>query len=147
MQAITSDYAYVGVPVAFSGPSRLVCMCQPRNLTRAICNLIDNASRVSGEIELALEESGDPGSVVIEVRDDGPGLSDDLKTQAFEPFFKADTARAASSGGPGLGLSIARGIACAHGGRLDLIDRAPTGLIARIPLPKERPASLAGGDV
>lgn len=127
--------------------ARLVCMCQPRNLTRAICNLIDNASRVSGEIELALEESVDPGSLVIEVRDDGPGQSDDLKTQVFEPFFKADTARAASTGGLGLGLSIARGIAYAHGGRLDLIDRAPRGLIARITLPKERPAASAGGCV
>lgn len=145
LQTITSDYADVGVPVVFSGPSRLVSMCQPRDLTRAISNLIDNASRVSEEIELVLEEADDPGSVVIEVRDDGPGLSDDLKTQVFEPFFKADTARAASHGGLGLGLSIARGIACAHGGRLELIDRVPRGLIARITLPKEpgRPG-LAG---
>jgi len=136
LQTIASDYADVGVSVSFSGPSRLVAMCRPRDLTRAISNLIDNASRVAGEIELALGEA--EGSIVIDVRDDGPGLSDDLKTQVFEPFFKADTARAASQGGLGLGLSIARGIASAHGGRLELIDRAPRGLVARITLPRER---------
>jgi len=145
LQTIASHYADVGVPVAFSGPSRLVCMCQPRNLTRAISNLIDNASWVSQEIELVLGE--DDGSIFIDVRDDGPGLSDDLKTQVFEPFFKADTARAASSGGLGLGLSIARSIAYAQGGRLDLMDRAPRGLVARITLPKQRPAASARGCV
>ncbi|PIO97312.1 sensor histidine kinase [Pleomorphomonas carboxyditropha] len=136
LQTIASDYADVGVPVAFSGPSRLVAMCRPRDLTRAVSNLIDNASRVAGEIELTLGEA--EGAIVIDVRDDGPGLSDDLKTQVFEPFFKADTARAASSGGLGLGLSIARGIASTHGGRLELIDGSPRGLVARITLPKQR---------
>ncbi|WP_370677747.1 ATP-binding protein [Pleomorphomonas sp. PLEO] len=142
LQTIASDYADVGVPVVFSGPSRLVCMCEPRNLTRAISNLIDNASRVSGKIELLLGEA--EGSIVIDVCDDGPGLSDDLKKQVFEPFFKADTARAASTGSLGLGLSIARSIAYAHGGRLDLIDRAPRGLIARITLLKEPTPCRAG---
>lgn len=140
MQTIASDYADVGVHVSFSGPSRLVHSCQPRNITRAISNLVDNASRVSQDIELGLAESEDGRSIVVEVRDNGPGLSDELKTQVFEPFFKADTARAAS-GGLGLGLSIARSIARAHGGRLDLVDRVPCGLVARITLPRERDAA------
>lgn len=134
LQTIVSDYTDVGVNVSFSGPSRLVRVCRPRDLTRAISNLIDNASRVAEEIELVLGETDD--AIVIDVCDDGPGLSNDLKTQVFEPFFKADTARAANSGGLGLGLSIARSIARAHDGYLELIDREPRGLVARITLPK-----------
>lgn len=134
LQTIVSDYTDVGVIASFSGPSRLVRMCRPRDLTRAIANLIDNASRVAEKIELVLGET--EGAITIDVCDDGPGLSNDLKTQVFEPFFKADTARAANCGGLGLGLSIARSIARAHGGHLELIDREPHGLVARITLPK-----------
>lgn len=134
LQTIVSDYTDVGVKVSFSGPSRLVHVCRPRDLTRAISNLIDNASRVAEEIELVLSETEE--AIFIDVCDDGPGLSNGLKRQVFEPFFKADTARATNSGGLGLGLSIARSIAQAHGGHLELIDRDPRGLVARITLPK-----------
>jgi signal transduction histidine kinase len=61
----------------------------------------------------------DHGAIVIEVRDDGPGLSDDLKREACEPLFKADSARTVGgNGGLGLGLSITSGIARSHAGNL-----------------------------
>ncbi|CAM5761262.1 two-component sensor histidine kinase [Labrys miyagiensis] len=142
LQTIADDYADIEVSVSFSGPPRLVHLCKPRDLARAIQNLIDNASRYATHIDLVLRETDD-GEVVIEVCDDGPGLADDLKQEVFEPFFKADTARTVrDNGGLGLGLSITNSIAKTHGGSLRLLDRQPHGLVARITLPAGKAREL-----
>ena len=68
--------------------------------------------------------------------DDGPGISDARKQEMLEPFVRGDDARTMDdSTGFGLGLSIARAIALAHGGELSLHDRQPHGLIVRMRLP------------
>ena len=74
--------------------------------------------------------------LVIDVEDDGPGISDARKQEMLEPFVRGDDARTMDdSTGFGLGLSIARAIALAHGGELSLHDRQPHGLIVRMQLP------------
>lgn len=74
--------------------------------------------------------------LVIDVEDDGPGISDARKQEMLEPFARGDDARTMDEHtGFGLGLSIARAIAIAHGGELSLHDRAPHGLIVRMQLP------------
>lgn len=139
LQTIAADYADMSIPVSFSGPRRLVYTCMPRAMTRALSNLIDNASRYAAHIDLKLSLDRD-GNVLVDVRDDGPGLSDDIKKRALEPFFKGDSARTLGprTGGVGLGLPIANGIAKAQGGTLSLLDREPHGLVARITLPADR---------
>ena len=65
--------------------------------------------------------------------DDGPGLPGNLRTRVLEPFFKVDTARTSSgNSGFGLGLSIVDEIVCAHGGTIQLLNRAPHGLEAQM---------------
>nr|WP_321455811.1 HAMP domain-containing sensor histidine kinase [uncultured Cohaesibacter sp.] len=138
LQTITSDFTDIGVKVSFSGPSRLICMCQPRNITRAVANLIDNASHYSNEIELLLGQV-DEDFVSIQVRDMGPGLPDTLKQKVVEPFFKADPSRDPDKGGGlGLGLSIAQRIAHAHEGCLSIRDNLPHGLVVEIRFPRQR---------
>ena len=145
LQTIAADYADMGVSVSFSGPRRLVYMCKVRGMTRAISNLIDNASRYADNIELVLTQRAD-GGVFVEVRDDGPGLSDELKKKVLEPFFKADAARThGEDSGIGLGLPIASGVARIHGGMLSLLDNGSRGLCVRIVLPPG-PNGLASPD-
>ncbi|MCP3408219.1 HAMP domain-containing sensor histidine kinase [Bradyrhizobium sp. CCGB01] len=145
LQTIAADYADMGVSVSFSGPRRLVYMCKVRGMTRAISNLIDNASRYADNIELVLAPRND-GGIFVEVRDDGPGLSDELKRKVLEPFFKVDAARTHGEGsGIGLGLPIASGVARIHGGMLSLLDNEPRGLCARVALPPG-PSGLASPD-
>jgi signal transduction histidine kinase len=82
--------------------------------------------------------------VTIEVEDDGPGISDAQKDIMLEPFVRGDDARNMDeASGFGLGLSIARAIVLAHGGKLTLNDRHPHGLIVRIELPAQEQRAAA----
>ncbi|NTJ65385.1 HAMP domain-containing protein [Agrobacterium rhizogenes] len=142
LQTIVSDFADTGVDVTYTGPRRLAYICMPQGMTRAVSNLVDNASRYAQRVEVRLEKNSD-GGVGIFVSDNGPGLPDALKEKVLEPFFKADTARqtGTKSGGFGLGLSVVLGIVTkAHKGTLGLRDNEPSGLIVEINLPPAKPA-------
>ncbi|CAN7699107.1 ATP-binding protein [Rhizobium sp. LjRoot258] len=137
LQTVADDFSDTGVDVSFVGPRRLTCECKPRAIARAVSNVVDNASRHARKIEIALAEQED--AVQITVSDDGPGLSDKLKEQVMEPFFRADKSRSTSKGGGGfgLGLPIAHGIVTkGHGGVFQLSDRQPHGLVVTMWLPR-----------
>jgi len=137
LQTICTELADLGEAVSYDGPERLVYRCKPGAITRAISNLVDNAIKYGTCVSLNLRILRDK-SIEIDVADDGPGISDTDRKRAFEPFFKADTARAPrSKGGFGLGLSIARNIVEDHGGKIDLLACVPRGLRVRIRLPPE----------
>jgi two-component system, OmpR family, osmolarity sensor histidine kinase EnvZ len=129
---LAEHYARLGRQVEFHyaeiGPVRFARMA----VRRAVANLIDNALRYAGEpVELqALEQEG---RVVIEVRDQGPGIPAGEAERLKRPFTRLDSSRA-GVGGAGLGLAIVERTAQAHGGRLDLIAREPRGLVARLTL-------------
>jgi len=107
---------------------------RPDDLHRSVTNLVENAVRFGAMATIRLGVS--PDTVTIEVEDDGPGISDARKDVMMEPFVRGDDARNMDeTQGFGLGLSIARTIALAHGGKLSLNDRQPHGLIVRIQLP------------
>ncbi|MCX8997498.1 HAMP domain-containing histidine kinase [Rhizobiaceae bacterium BDR2-2] len=136
LQTIATDFSEAGIDVSYSGPRRLKYVCKPQSLTRAVSNLVENASRYATKIDIELEDAGDRG-VFVRVSDNGPGLTDKLKARVLEPFFKADEARTpGASGGFGLGLPTAEGIVRkGHGGTLTLRDNTPTGLVVEINLP------------
>lgn len=105
----------------------------PMTLERMIQNLIDNGIAYGGAVSVSLERA--EGWLLIHVADKGPGLPDDLLTRVFQPFVRGDPSRNRSTGGIGLGLTIARTIAEDHGGGITLANRAGGGLIATIRLP------------
>ncbi len=113
----------------------------PQRLEQALANLIDNALRHgSGPVTLAAVET--PTAVEVHVTDAGAGFSDGFVTDAFERFTREGHARA--RGGAGLGLSIVRAIAGAHGGQAYAANRDAGGADVWITLPKhgDAPGSL-----
>jgi two-component system, OmpR family, osmolarity sensor histidine kinase EnvZ len=94
---------------------------------RAVTNLVDNARRHAKHVALAAVAQG--RSVLVTVDDDGPGIAAERRESVFRPF------ESGSSGGTGLGLTIARDIVRAHGGEIVLEDSPMGGLRARIRLP------------
>ncbi|WP_445217322.1 ATP-binding protein [Bradyrhizobium sp. Pa8] len=134
LQVIADQFGDMGHVVHYDGPASATAAARPDDLHRGITNLVENAVRFGAEVSIRLDVSGT--RLVIDVEDDGPGISDARKQEMLEPFARGDDARTMDEHtGFGLGLSIARAIAIAHGGELSLHDRAPHGLIVRMQLP------------
>ena len=91
-------------------------------LKRCLVNLIDNALKYGRRVQVALQRVGK--NIELSVEDDGPGIAEDRREEAFRPFHRLDQGRNLQTGGVGLGLAIARDIARAHGGDVRLEKRA-----------------------
>ena len=136
LQTICSDFTDMGHAVSYVGPARLSYTCNPRALSRAVTNIVENAVKHGGTVSVALGANAG-GAVRIEVSDDGPGIPAELRDKVFEPFFKADDARRANSSGFGLGLSIAKEIIKRHGASIEMRPAEPAGLRVITVLPSE----------
>jgi signal transduction histidine kinase len=134
LQLVADQFSDIGHKVAYEGPEHAMATVRPDDLTRSVTNLVENSVRYGALATIRLVAS--PDTATIEVEDDGPGISDARKEVMLEPFVRGDDARNMDDAtGFGLGLSIARAVALAHGGKLSLHDRQPHGLIVRIELP------------
>lgn len=108
-------------------------------LRQMLLNLLDNAIKFTpagGVVKLSLTRQ--PFEYRLSVSDTGPGIPPEAQAHIFERFYRADKARSrAEDGGAGLGLAIARWIAQAHDGSLELADTGHNGttFIARLPIP------------
>jgi two-component system OmpR family sensor kinase len=105
-------------------------------LRQVVGNLIANARvHTPPGTPVTVRVRADDGRGVVEVADQGPGLTPEHAARVFERFFRADPSRARASGGSGLGLSIVAAVAEAHGGAAE-VDSAPgAGATFRIALP------------
>jgi signal transduction histidine kinase len=125
----------LGGDVAFAPAPTCRYRCRAHALMRALTNIITNAVKHGGSARVVLRTE-DPLAVIIEVEDEGRGISQDEKHKVFEPFYRAAWTLSTEQPGMGLGLSIARSIVLSHGGSIDLEDRSPSGLRVRIALPR-----------
>jgi two-component system sensor histidine kinase GlrK len=110
-------------------------------LRQVLMNLIDNAIKYSptgGEVEV--RAYAEDGLVCVDVRDRGPGIAKDDQRLIFEKFGRV-TGGGATKPGTGLGLFIARSIAEAHGGALDVVSSPDQGSTFTLELPLAGSAS------
>ena len=110
-----------GVTVRMEVADPVTVLGDASALHRAARNLIENAvnyTPAGGLVELNVAREN--GTGLLSVRDTGPGIAPGDVTRVFEPFVRLDAARDRTSGGAGLGLSIARSIVAAHGGEITL---------------------------
>ncbi|HEX3501823.1 MAG TPA: ATP-binding protein [Xanthobacteraceae bacterium] len=133
LRTIANDYADQGIDIAYSGPSRAVYRGRPFALKRAFTNLIDNAIKYGTPPQIQLCDS--LRGYVIRVSDRGPGIPEHALERVFTPYFRLDKSRNRTTGGVGLGLSVAQSIIRGHGGEIILENRPGGGLEARVTLP------------
>jgi C4-dicarboxylate-specific signal transduction histidine kinase len=112
---------------------------QPTQIQQIIINLVTNAIEalqdqpVTQRLISIHTRRDPPDHVLIEVRDNGPGIAPDLLPSIFVPFTTT------KAEGMGLGLSIVRSIVESHGGQIIALPRQPRGMIFQIRLPLEAP--------
>lgn len=105
----------------------------PRQLSRAVRNLLDNAERhASSTLTITLAEVDD--HVRLTVADDGDGIPLEARRLVFERFARLDDARTRDAGGTGLGLAIVRDIVQRHGGTITLDGGLATRFLVTLPL-------------
>jgi two-component system osmolarity sensor histidine kinase EnvZ len=123
-----------GAQISLITPEELHLSVRRDSLRRCITNLIGNAQRYGGHVWVTMLPQR--AAVDIMVDDDGPGIPEALREAVFRPFLRLETSRNLSTGGVGLGLTIARDIMLSHGGDLTLETSPQGGLRARLHLPR-----------
>ncbi|MBK9584855.1 MAG: hypothetical protein KA099_12970 [Alphaproteobacteria bacterium] len=118
-------------------PENLSFRSDPVFLERIIQNIVSNASRYAKTLEISAERKAT--EVYLFFADDGCGIPDAEKSEVFKPYYSADASRSKNKAGSGLGFMIIRNFTSLLGGRVELADHSPQGLIVRVilPLPPE----------
>jgi two-component system, OmpR family, sensor kinase len=121
-------------------------------LRQVLANLVNNAlthtpegTPVRVRLGSGMLRSGAP-AVVIDVEDDGPGMTAEQARRVFERFYRADAARNRASGGTGLGLAIVAGLVRAHGGAVGVRTAPGAGADFQVKLPLSPDAQPADDD-
>lgn len=106
---------------------------RPAAMRRCLTNLLSNALHYGTQVQVRTKVRKKRAEIVID--DDGPGIPAERREDVFRPFYRLDESRNPSTGGTGLGMTIARDVVRGHGGELTLEDSPAGGLRARIRLP------------
>jgi signal transduction histidine kinase len=133
VEGVVDDFADLGRPVVLAKSEPAIVRGDPLLLKRMFANLVNNALAYGQRASIELVTTD--GQAVVDVLDEGPGLSQDELARAFEPFYRAERSRNRATGGIGLGLAIVKAAATAHGGDVELANRSKAGLRARVLLP------------
>lgn len=113
--------------------SEISVTARPMALSRTLTNLISNGVGYGNRCNVSLIKG--PRMAEILFDDDGPGIAEEDREDAFRPFHRLDDARSQNISGTGLGLTLARDFARAHGGDIRLEDSPSGGLRVRLRLP------------
>lgn len=134
LESLQADAAETGRLVEIEGRAQAPLIGDAARLKRCVGNLLDNALAYGKRAQIRVDDS--PESLTLRIRDDGPGIPEDMLERVFDPFFRLEDSRSRDTGGTGLGLSIARNIARAAGGEVSLHNGPQGGLEAALSLPR-----------
>ena len=102
-------------------------------LKRCFENVINNGLIYGKKVYVSLHKSSN--RIIVNIEDDGPGISEDQYKNVFKPFFRLDKSRSLNKSGVGLGLAIVEDIINSHGGNIQLGKSQYKGLQVKISLP------------
>ncbi|GAA3160421.1 HAMP domain-containing sensor histidine kinase [Streptomyces virens] len=128
--------SHPGHPLAVTtgaGPLRL--RVDPQRIRQVLDNLLTNAAvHTPAGTPVSVEVTADGDTALVRVADAGPGIPAEDRERVFDRFYRVDKARSRDRGGSGLGLSVARSLARAHGGGID-VSSAPGSTVFTLRLP------------
>nr|WP_246351455.1 HAMP domain-containing sensor histidine kinase [Deinobacterium chartae] len=117
----------------------------PSKLRQVVINLVSNALK-AGAKHITMRSSLEEGAVHFRIEDNGPGIPAEHLEKLFDRFYRVEESRSRDVGGSGLGLSIAKSIVDAHGGRIWIESSLGVGTTVHVLLPlEEKPAEKPAG--
>lgn len=147
LQTVSDQFADLGHDVTYRGGGHQMIRGSLTDMQRVFNNLIENAVTYSGKAVVVIEEPS-ADVIQIDIMDEGPGIPAQDKARLIEPFVRGQPGRNMNEhGGFGLGLSIVKVLVEEASGTLQLLDREPQGLIARVTLPRAFVADPGLGSV
>ena len=131
LDTILKKEEILGLPIEFNMKKNITMKGRALAIERLFSNLINNAMTYAEGVEVKGKKLRN--GILIEIMDNGPGLSDADKENVFKPYYRLE--HKLSETHSGLGMGIARSIANIHGGELELKDRSGGGLIVEVYFP------------
>ncbi len=129
----------------FDGPGTPEVVGDEARLRQVLSNLVTNALQHTPEnVGVTLRVGTDADDAVLEVCDEGPGMSAEDAQRIFERFYRTDSSRARTTGGSGLGLSIVDSLVRSHGGSVRVTTAPGNGCRFRVSMPRITDAAVAG---
>jgi signal transduction histidine kinase len=126
-----------GIKVTMNIPKELTCYADPNRLRQVLVNLLDNALKYTpkdGQVQFSAHVRA--AGVIIEVKDNGMGISQEELPRIWERLYRSDKSR--TQRGLGLGLSLVKAIVEAHEGSVSVISQVTGGSTFRVTLPPEK---------
>ncbi len=137
MESVQELADHLGVDVSVTPrPEYPLAEVDDKRIERVIRNLLVNAYEHAEGGPVEVEVLADPGQITVRVTDHGVGMNEETIERVFDRFFRADPARARTTGGTGLGLAIAKEDVAAHGGRLTADGLLGNGSVFEMVVPR-----------
>lgn len=125
--------------IIYKAPEEFILVrADARMIIQVVINIVDNAikyTQIGSEIIISAKKQGN--KAVVCIKDNGPGIPDDIKPHVFDMFYSGAKNIADSRRSMGLGLSLCKSIITAHGGEIELTDNIPRGAVFTFSLPAE----------
>lgn len=135
------------ISIHYHADDEILADVDPEHFLRSFVNLLDNSIKYNnpnGRVEINLKAGGD--RIMVSVADTGRGIAPEDLPHIFERFYRGHTEGGRSDSGTGLGLSLARWVAAAHGGHIEVESQLGYGSTFRIWLPKDGKKPIGPGE-
>lgn len=144
LESLQADILETGGQVTIEGSAQRPYRGQTQALKRCLSNLLENAIQYGKSARVVVEDG--EHALRLRIQDQGPGIPPADLERVFEPFCRLEGSRSRTTGGTGLGLTIARSVAEAHNGQLTLRNREEGGLEACLTLPRTTVPAASSGE-